>query len=301
VIAWDDRSHGVDWHLELDRALLLPERLVGGRLRISSDHAVEARALVVALRAEEHWRHRETTSDGRGHTTTRVVTSTADAARVPIQVSGPLRLEAGQPFERAFELPVPPLGPASLEADDVGLDWTIEAKLDIDDSFDSRIERPVAVAQPTALLHAGVVRLGEFALYDSVDLGGGDIAGSIQMRPAPLVCGEPFTGTATVRASGSIRLQEIRAELRVTVKATVSGGEEEEITAWAGQISPAIELSDRGTQTFALVGTLPARLLPTIELPHGRTDATFRLILAKALATDIHLVRDVAIATTAEL
>jgi len=27
VIAWDERSHGADWHLELDRALLLPERL----------------------------------------------------------------------------------------------------------------------------------------------------------------------------------------------------------------------------------------------------------------------------------
>jgi hypothetical protein len=299
VIAWDDRSHGVDWRLELDRALLLPERLVGGRLRISSDHAVEARALVVTLRAEEHWRHRETTTDGRGHTTTRVVTSTEDAVRIPVEVSGPLRLEAGHPFEVAFELPVPPLGPASLEADDLGLDWAIEAKLDIDDSFDSRIERAVAVAQPGALLHAGVVRLGEFALYDSVDVGDGDVAGSIELHPALLVCGEAFTGTAMVHASGSIRLQEIRAELRVTVKATVSGGEEEEITAWAGQLSPAIELA--GTQTFALAGTLPARLLPTIELPHGRTDATFRLILAKALAADTHLVRDVAIATTAGL
>lgn len=299
MIAWDERSHGADWHLELDRALLLPERLVGGRLRIVSDHVIDARALYVTLRAEEHWRHRETTSDGRGHTTTRVVTSTADAVRVPVQVSGPLRLDAGRPFERGFELPVPPLGPASLEADDLGLDWTIEAKLDIDDGFDSRIERAVAVAQPTALLHAGVVRLGEFALYDSVDVGDDDVAGSIELHPAPLVCGEAFTGTATIRASGSIRLQEIRAELRVTVKATVSGGEEEEITAWIGQLAPTTELS--GSQTFAIAGELPPRPLPTIELPHGRTDATFRLILAKALAADIHLVRDVAIATTLEL
>jgi hypothetical protein len=299
VIAWDERSHGAEWHLELDRALLLPERLVGGRLRITADHAIEARALFVTLRAEEHWRHRETTSDGRGHTTTRVVTSMADAVRVPVQVSGPLRLDSGQPFERAFELPVPPLGPASLEADDLGLDWTIEAKLDIDDSFDSRIERAVAVAQPGALLHAGVVRLGEFALYDSVDVGDGDVAGSIELHPAPLVCGEAFTGTATIRASGSIRLQEIRAELRVTVKATVSGGEEEEVTAWAGRLAPAIDLS--GTQVFAISGLLPPRPLPTIELPHGRTDAMFRLILAKSLATDIHLVRDVALATAAEV
>ena len=255
--------------------------------------------MVVTLRAEEHWRHRETTSDGRGQTTTRVVTSTEDAVRVPVEVSGPLRVEAGQPFERAFELPVPPLGPASLEADDLGLDWTIQAKLDIDDSYDSRIERAVAVAQPSALLHAGVVRLGEFALYDSADVGDGAVAGSIELHPAPLVCGEAFTGTATIRASDSIRLQEIRAELRVVVKATVSGGEEEEITAWAGQLAPAIDLS--GTQTFALAGTLPPRPLPTIELPHGRADATFRLILAKALATDLHLVRDIALATTSEL
>ena len=62
MIAWDEQSHGADWHLELDRALLLPERLVGGRVRITADHALEARGLVVTLRAEEHWRHRETTS-----------------------------------------------------------------------------------------------------------------------------------------------------------------------------------------------------------------------------------------------
>lgn len=299
MIAWDEQSHGADWHLELDRALLLPDRLVGGRVRVTADHPIVARGLIVTLRAEEHWRHRVTTNDGRGHTTTRVLTSTEDVTRVPVQVSRPLRLDAGQPFERTFELPVPPLGPASLEADDLGVDWTIEAKLDIDDGFDSRIERAVAVAQPGALLHAGVIRLGEFALYDSVEVGDGEVTGSIELHPCPLVCGQAFAGSASVRAARPIRLQEIRAELRVRIQATVSGGEEEEVTGWAGQLSPAIELA--GTQTFAISGTLAPLLLPTIELPHGRTDATFRLILAKALAADTHLVRDVAIATTAEL
>ncbi|HYN70500.1 MAG TPA: hypothetical protein VEX41_09860 [Candidatus Eisenbacteria bacterium] len=138
MIAWDERSHGADWHLELDRALLLPERLVGGRIRVTAEHAIEARGLLITLRAEEHPR--------QGHRKR---------------------------------------------------------------------------------------RRG----------GGGDRLG----RPA-------LPRDRTVRGA-----------------------------------------------SLSIAGTLPPRPLPTIELPHGRTDATFRVTLAKALAADAHLVRDVALATTADL
>lgn len=47
--------------------------------------------------------------------------------------------------------------------------------------------------------------------------------------------------------------------------------------------------------------TLPDVALPTIELPHGATAAALHVILATAWAPDPHLVRDIAIATTAEL
>jgi hypothetical protein len=79
----------------------------------------------------------------------------------------------------------------------------------------------------------------------------------------------------------------------------VSEGEKEEITAWSGVLAPAGTY--RGTVSFDVQGNLDARPLPTIELPHGKAGATFRVILARAWAIDTHLVRDVAIATTTEL
>ncbi|HEV2007019.1 MAG TPA: sporulation protein [Candidatus Limnocylindrales bacterium] len=297
--AWDEDSGGASWHLELDRQLLIPGQLVSGRVSVTAHSGIESRGIVVALKATEHWKHRESSTDAQGHTTTRVVTSTAEAIREPVQLSGPLGLTAGEPFERTFELPVPPDGPASLEADDAGLAWTVEAKLDIEGGFDSRIERPVVVVQPTAFLRAGAVNVGEFGLYESADVATDGVTGTITLRPMPLVCGQSFSGHVELTASGSARLQEIRAELRVAVKATVSGGETETVTAWAGQLAPELELS--GARGFDISGVLPARPLPSIELPHGRTDVTFHVILARAWATDTHLERDVAIATTAEI
>ena len=69
--------------------------------------------------------------------------------------------------------------------------------------------------------------------------------------------------------------------------------------AWSAVLAPGGTY--QGTVGFDVQGTLDARPLPTIELPHGRAQATFRVILARAWATDTHLVRDVTIATTTEL
>jgi hypothetical protein len=253
----------------------------------------------VALIGVEHWRHRETRRDANGNTTTVVVTSRNELAREPVQVRGAIALGPDEALENTFELPVPPMGPASLDAQDAGLDWTVEAKFDVDDAFDSRIEGPVVVAQPTALLRAGAVRLGEFALYERADVAGDGVAGSIAFDPVPLVCGEGFTGKVELSLPRATKLQEIRAELRVRIRATVSGGEAETITAWSGLLAP--EGTYAGSVSFDLAGTLDARALPTCELPHGEAQATFNVILARAWATDTHLARDVAIATTREL
>lgn len=298
-VAWEGESHGVDWRLELDRRLLLPGRVVAGRLTIRADRTIEARGLLVTLIAVEHWRHRVTTRGANGSTSTRVVTSRAEVVREPVLVHGALRLSAGEPFQTTFELPVPPLGPASLEAEDAGLSWTVEAKLDIDDAFDSSIDGPVVVAQPTALLRAGVVHVDEFALYEQADVAADGITGTIKLEPMPLVCGEAFAGRLALQLSKSVRLQEIRAELRIVVEATVGEGERETITAWAGVLAP--EGTYEGAVTFDVAGTLEPRPLPSIELPHGRAQATFHVVLARAFAIDSHLARDVTIATTSEL
>lgn len=291
----DEAHGGVDWHVELDRALLLPGSLVNGRLRILARNGIEARALVLGLAGQEHWRHRVTRTDAEGHVTTEVVRSTAEPIREPVRLVDIVRLAPGELLERPFELPVPPLGPASLDADDAGMDWTFEAKLDIESGFDSRVERPVTVAQPTALLRAGAVHLGEFALYDRVEVSADGVTGAILLQPMPLVCGAPFTGRLELHVPGRLRLQEVRAELRVTVEATVSDGEHQEITAWAATLAPG------GDAAYDVDGLLPPVAVPSSELPHGRASATFHVILAVAWSPDMHLQRDVAIATTAEV
>ena len=65
---WTESSHGVDWRLELERDVLIPGRLVAGKLTASMTGDVDARSLVVALRAEEHWKHQITTTNSDGST-----------------------------------------------------------------------------------------------------------------------------------------------------------------------------------------------------------------------------------------
>ena len=299
AVAWDEESHGVEWHVELARADLLPGRLVTGRVRIATHGSFDAKALVVSLVATEHWKHEVTETDAQGHPRTRVVTSTAVLMREPVEILGAVALAAGESREATFELPVPPLGPASLEADVAGVNWVLEAKLDVPGGFDSRLERPVLVHQPTALLRAGAVPLGEFALYGPADVEADGVSGKVELDPVPLACGSPFSGRVVFRVPQPTELQEVRAELRVKVEATVSGGLDEEITAWQAIIAPGAILD--GEQTIEFRGDLAPVPLPTIEVPHGRTGATFHVILARAWAPDTHLVRDVAIATTLEL
>ena len=139
--SWQQSSHGVAWHLDLDTDRLLPGRLTAGTITISADDPVDARGLVAALVAVEHWQHQETTTDGQGHTSTRTVTSREELRREPVMVSGPLHLAGGETRTFPIQMPVPPLGPASLEATVAGLTWTFEAKLDQPGRPDSQIGR----------------------------------------------------------------------------------------------------------------------------------------------------------------
>jgi hypothetical protein len=297
--AWTGSSGGVDWTLELERDRLLPGRLVAGRVTLAARRGVAARGLVVTLRGEEHWRYHVTTTDSEGHAHTETRTGRADQPPVPVLVAAPLSLPAGETRSFDIQLPVPGLGPATLEADVAGVSWSVEAKLDIEGGRDSSIEVPVRILQPTALLRAGVVHVGEFALYEAADAQAGGVTGSIAIDPVPLVPGQAFHGRLTLQPGGPMRLQEVRMELRVKVESTVSGGFDETITAWAAVVAPAMELAT--TQVIEIGGTLPDVALPTIELAHGRASATLHVILARAWARDPHLVRDIAVATTLEI
>ena len=298
-VTWQDASHGVTWQVALDTDRLLPGRLTAGTITITSDDPVDARGLIAALVAVEHWQHDETTTDGQGNTTTRTVTSRDELLREPVLVSGPLQLAGGEARTFPIQMPVPPLGPASLEATVAGLTWTFEAKLDQPGRPDSRIEAPVRVVQPLALLRAGVVHVGEFALYPEADAGHDDLTAAIKLDPLPLCSGAPFRGEVILRSAEARKLQEIRAEIRVAIEATVSSGKKQTMTPWAAVLVPALEF--QGERVLQFQGALDGAALPTIELPHGKAAAAFHLILATAWARDPHLVRDVTIATTLDL
>ncbi len=299
TMTWEAERGGVAWTLVLSTDRLLPGRLVDGHITLAAHRAVEARGLVVTLRGEEHWKYHVTTTDSEGHTHTETRTGHQDQPRVPVLAVAPVALAAGETRELDVQIPVPGLGPATLEADVAGVSWTVEAKLDIEGGRDSSIEVPVRILQPTALLRAGVVHVGEFALFEAADAQAGGVGGSIRIDPVPLVPGQPFRGQLTLRPSAPMRLQEIRMELRVRVESTVSGGFDQTIVPWSAVVAQAMELAS--DQVIEIAGTVPDVALPTIELPHGRAAAELHVILARAWARDPHLVRDLAIATTLEL
>ena len=121
---WQQSSHGVAWQLELDSDRLVPGRLIAGTLTVTAHDSIDARGLLAALVAIEHWQHEETTTDGQGHSSTHTVTSRNELRREPVAVSGPLQLAGGETRTFPIQMPVPPLGPASLEATVAGLTWT---------------------------------------------------------------------------------------------------------------------------------------------------------------------------------
>jgi len=195
-----------------------------------------------------------------------------------------------------LSLPVPPLGPATFAGTVAQLTWAVEVKLDTP-GLDRSTSAPIVVLQPTALLRAGVVRVGEFALYESAD-GTSDVgAYTIALRPMPLCIGQAFTGELTFTGAPPSKLQGVRAELRVDVKATVANGLSESIVLWSAPLAAGADVA----ATYALSGTIPETYLPTIELAHGAGQAVFDVVLDRRMARDVHLRRDVTICSTTEV
>ena len=293
-------SHGVAVELNLERDDLLPGTIAKGTLAIVARHGVTARRIEAALIATERWQFEQTSTDAQGRSQRRVVTRTDELQRLPVELSGPTQLAAGERRELPIEVPVPPLGPATLEAEVAALLWELEVKVDIANSFDAGLVVPIRVLQPTALLRAGVVRVGEFALYEAADSSVGDASASVEIKPMPICPGAAIEGTLTIETNKVMDLQEVRLELRSLVKATVSSGQHQEITMWVGRLVGPGPFGG-ASQVIPFRGDIVPLYLPTIELPHGRADAAFHVILARSMARDPHLVRDVTICTTTEI
>ncbi len=280
---------GVTWRVELEREWLLPGQATDGSVTVTPNKDMEIRGCVAALIATEQWQTTET--DGKR---TRTVTHTEELQRLPVVLSGPTTLVGG--VERTFPLqvPVPPLGPATFEGTVIRLTWELEIKLDRY-GLDPAWYVPIGVLQPTALLKAGVVQVGEFGLYETADVADNRLDGSVTLRPMPLCVGEVFEGSVETGGIRPSKLRAIRLELIVTAKATVSSGLEEKILVWGYAYPPDT------TSPIQITGRLPTTCVPTIELPHGRADATFEVIFDRAFDVDYNLVRDVTVASTTEM
>lgn len=285
-------SGDFDLDVQLDRADLLPGRLVGGTLRITARDDGEIRGARATLVGTQRWRYDSVRTDSEGHTHQEIKTAEEDLPAVPIAVLGSTRFARGDSREVPFQLPVPALGPPSFDATEFRLDWHVRVNLDVP-GFDPILEMPVRVHQPTALLRAGVVPVAEFALYPEADAEADGFEGSVLLDPSPLCVGAPFTGRITLTAAPPRKIQEIRLELRVKVEATVGNGREETITLWSGIAAGPGEFG--GPQTLTFKSELPARWLPTIHTERGRATAQFHVIVATAFSRDPHLVRDVTI------
>jgi len=290
---------GFELTLELDSDDLLPGRLVDGLLSIATSDGGDFRGARVTLIGTETWRYDQTTTDSQGNTRTETHTAREDLPRIPVAVLGPTSVGAGQTREVPFQIPVPSLGPATFDGTELRVDWVLRAHLDVG-GFDPDVELPVRVLQPTSLLRAGVVDVAQFALFDDADAAADDLRGSIRLEPAPLCVGAPFRGALTLTHGSARKVQEVRLELRVTAKATVSGGREETITLWSGRLADTGEFGGEA-RDYPFEGALDERHLPTVRTPHGRADATFHVVIAVAWARDPHLVRDIAICSTTEI
>jgi hypothetical protein len=298
TVTYTRSDGGIVFSLDLERDMLLPGRVASGTVRLDFQQPYQVRGIVASLIATEQWQTTDTETDADGTTHTETETHTQEPRRLPVALSGPADFAAAETREFQIEIPVPPLGPATFDGTVSRLTWRLEVKLDVP-GFDPDITADVVVLQPTALLSAGVIDLGQFALYPTVDVASGDANGSIALEPVPLCIGAPFGGLLSI-ATGRQRLQEVRLELRQHVEATVPSGKSEDITLWTGRVAGEGDFGGSDA-AMAFDGALPARWLLTVELPHGRANAEFHVILAKAWAQDTHLVRDVAICSTTEL
>ena len=126
-------NHGGSFDLTLELATdrLLPGRLVDGRLRIASRDGGDFRGARVVLVGTETWRYDTTTTDAQGHPHTETRTGQQDLPHVPIELSGPLTVAAGETRDLPFQVPVPELGPATFLGTELRVDWTLEANLDV--------------------------------------------------------------------------------------------------------------------------------------------------------------------------
>jgi len=288
------------WTVEVDPPVLLPGRPVSVTLTYTPARDHDGRGVRAVLRCRERYRYDRTETVGK---TTRTVTHTAvvELARIEVEVAGPQHFVRGQPYSWHVTFEVPGLGPATFEGEALRCDWNVEANVDVPMGLDPRVERSVKVAQPMALLRAGVIDTGQYGLFEEAPVNLDARPAQIRLEPVPVSLHSSFEGAFTVETGDPVSVEEVRLELRVSAQVTVSGGHHEEIVVWRGMLEPGAGQFGGALTSHPFRGEVVGAWLPTVDLPHGRARVRFHVILARDWARDTHYERDVAIATTSEL
>lgn len=293
------------WSVHVEPLVLLPGRTATASITYTPVRDHPSRGVRVVLRCVERYRYdrTQTVSSAGGGTTTRRVTRTGteELARLEVAVAGPTTFVKGQAQSWAVTFEVPGLGPATFEGDVLRCDWTLTATVDIAMAIDEQIEVAVPVAQPMALLRAGVVATGMYGLFEEAPANLDAHPAQVRLDPVPISLQSPFSGAFTVETAVPLAVQEVRLELRVIADVTVSGGHHEEIVVWRGGLEAAAQTFGGALTEHPFQADAAGAWTPSIDLPHGRARGQFHVILALAWEPDIHYVRDVALATTSEL
>ena len=295
----DDR-----WALNLDPSILLPGQRATAAITFTPGGNHEHRGVSVVLRCVERYRYDTTRSvmaGGRMSTERVTRTGTEELARIEMTAAEPGQLIAGQPETWHVAFDVPGLGPATFEGEELRCDWTLTATIDLPMAIDEREEWPVPVAQPMALLRAGVLDTGAYGLYPEAPANVDAHPAQIKLDPVPISLQAAFSGEFTVETAAPLAVQEVRLELRVKAQVTVSGGRHEEIVVWRGRLDAPSGSFGGGLATHPFSAEAPGAWMPSLDLPHGQARGEFHVILAIAWEPDIHFVRDVALATTDKL
>jgi hypothetical protein len=294
-------AEGGEWSVRLDPEVLLPSRDAQLAVTFTPHKELNARAVRARLTGTERYRYRRSESTGGSGTRTVEHTGTEEVGRLDAVLAGPGRLAVGQPVSREWTFHVPDLGPASFEGEVLRCDWEITVSVDVPMALDPHLRVPVHVAQPTALLQAGVIDAGAYALFEEAPINVDAHPAQLKLEPVPVCIEQAFRGVVTLETPQPVPVQEVRLELRVHAKVTVSGGEEEEILVSRGHLEADGDAFGGPLASHAFTADPPGLWVPTVDLPHGHARAVFHVILARAWARDVHYVRDVALCTTTEL
>jgi hypothetical protein len=270
---------GDRWQLSIDPPVLLPGRTASSVVQFTPDRDLQARGVVATLRCVERYRYdrSETSAGPNGTAQTRSVTHTDhnEIHRLDVPLAGPLAMAAGQQQTWPFQLEVPGLGPATFEGEELRCDWTLETSVDLPMRPDERFERRVAVAQPTALLKAGVVDVGQYGLFDEAPTNLDAFPAQIRLEPMPICLGQAFSGAFTVETAEPIEVREVRLELRVHAQVTVSGGHREEIMVQRGRLEADAARFGGPFAVHRFQADAVDAWLPSIDLPHGTARGVF--------------------------